>query len=174
MFRGHVRDSPAFSTDEQESVLRDFGVTERAIYRDQLKAAIESLRKGDHLVVVGFRGLADSRSEILAAIEAVHKRGAAVMDAKTKGLSTNKRQCENLVAQAVADLANERRGPRKEVRGRMPWDQIAKLWFDKTMKTKDVMEKVNEGRRGRQKVSFATVYRRLKKRDALPGRPSKK
>lgn len=173
MFRGLTRDTPGFPEAAQEAVLIEAGVPPRAIYKN-LKDAAQSLRSNNRIVVAGFMALGEDRDEILEAIRLVHARkpGCAVMDAVTKGLSSNRLQCEKLVTAAIADMANAKRGP-VDRRGQMPWDQITKLWYEKTLRTKDVMKRINHGRRGRARLSYTTIWRKLGKRDVITGRPSK-
>lgn len=172
MLRGHVWESPAFPKAVQETALREAGVTDRAIYRNNFDAVLTSLRAGDRLVVAGFRGLGRSREVIVSNVKRVHAKKCAVMDAETGRLSTKKSAYAALVDEAVRAIANERRGPRKNRhKGRRPWDQIVPIWRDTTLKTKDAMAMINHGFK---EISHTTVFRKLGKRGALPGRPSKK
>lgn len=163
MFRG-------FATSAgQEETLVEAGVRRSAVYRD-LKAAIFSLRHGDILMVDGLQYLGDDRGEISRAVDNVHAKGCTVLEAATKE-STAKRP-DKLIDAAVRALANGRRGPQKK--RHMPWDQIARIWFRKPPPSNAVvMLEINHGRRGKDRLSYATVYRKLGKRGALPGRPSK-
>lgn len=173
MFRGLIRDTPAFPAAEQEPALLAAGVpSTRAIYYDDLPGALISLRRDNRLIVCGFRALGKSRDEIDAEIEKVHSKNAAVMDATTKRLSTGKYR-KALVDEAVRDLANERRGPRKDAnKGKMPLDQVAVFWFNKLLKDKQVMAKVNGDPRYRKRWSHTAIWRKLKKRNGITGRPS--
>lgn len=151
--------------------MREYGVAKRAIYQDDFDRAVLSLRDGDELATVGFRGLGRTRGQIIANLERVHERAAVVLDIETGKTSTALRQRERLIDSAVKAIANERRGRRKDRhRHRMPWDQMARIWFDKTKTNAQAMELINAGRRVH--VSYTTVYRKLGKRGSLPGRPS--
>lgn len=164
MFRG-------FATNAgQEDTLAEAGVKRSAVYRE-LKPAIFSLRHGDILVVDGLQWLGETREEISKAVDSVHAKGCTVLDADTK-LSTAKNP-EKLIDAAMRAKANARRGPGKKKK-HLPWDKIARIWFRKPPPTNAVvMLEINHGRRGKDRLSYATVYRKLGKRDALPGRPSK-
>lgn len=170
MLRGHIWDSARFSASAQESILLAAEVPKRAIYAADIDTAVRSLRAGDRLVVAGFRGLGRDRETIQKNIERVHAKRCAVMDAMTGNLSTGK-NCKALVDEAVTAMANERRGPRKRTKKdrRMPWDQVAKFYFDKTLRNWQVEKAVAKGF---EPMSYATMRRHFGKRDAIVGRPS--
>ena len=172
MFRGHIRDCRALPAAEQEKILLNAGVPKRAIYTDDLDDAIGSVRAGNRLVVCGLRALGKTREEIETTIDRVHAKakGAFVMDATTK--RTTARYRKALVDEAVRAIANERRGPRKRTKKdrRMPWDQVAKFYFHKTMSNAELLAIVSKGF---TPMSYDTMRRHFgKPRGALVGRPS--
>ena len=173
MFRGLTRDTARFPAKEQKAILLAAGVPEGAIYDDDPVGAIKSVRADNRLVVCGLRALGKSREEIEAKIDEVHAKakGAAVMDAKTKRTTLGKHR-KALVDEAVRDLANERRGPRKRTKKdrRMPWDQVAKYYFHPTMSNAELVAIVSKGF---TPMSYDTMRRHFgKPRGALVGRPS--
>ena len=173
MFRGHIRETARSPAKEQEVILLAFGVPRRAIYVDDLPSAVKSLRSGERLVVAGLRALGRTEAEINTEIEKVHSRGAAVLDAAT-GRTTAGKHRKVLIAEAVKALANERRGPRKRTKKdrRMPWDQVAKYYFEPTISNAELEAIVAKGF---SPMSYDTMRRHFgKKRGAITGRPSAK
>jgi hypothetical protein len=171
MFRGLIRETRAFSAKDQENILMAAGVPKRAIYTDDLVGAIKSLRQGERLVVAGLRALGRNPSEINNAVDAVHGRGAVVMDAASKRTTAGKHRYTLMLETAKA-LANERRGPRKRTKKdrRMPWDRVAKYYFEPTISNAELEAIVAKGF---SPMSYDTMRRHFgKKRGAITGRPS--
>src|SRR6185437_183527 len=164
------------------------GVTEKAIYEDNLDAAIQTLRKGDLLAVAGLRGLGGSRKEIRAVCDRLHDLGFAAVDAATQRRSDGKHGIQ-LLDEAVAALANERRGHHNgaaedgaqggKAKGRnnrkrlMPKADAAKIWHSNPgMKNKELLALINADKRFLP-YTESTAYRYLKKRQAFAGRRAK-
>lgn len=167
MLRGHIWTSPTFSMAAQEAVLKPMCC---AVYADEIKDAIKSLRAGNRLVVVTFRGLGRDRETIAENLREIHSKGCAAMDAETERLSIGKDR-KTLVDEAMKAIGNERRGPRKDRRKAcMPWDQAARFYFDPRLRNREVEEAVANGYRP---MSYHTMWRHFKKpRGAPVGRPS--
>lgn len=185
MLRGFVRENRSFPVSKQKAVLIAAGVPERAIYENELAAAIKSLRKDDMLAVAGLRSLGTSRREIISALDKVHNAGKCVIDAAT-GRKSDGRYAVNLMAEAVSDLANERRGEnlksiarlgaaasaKVRTAGRMPLDMASIFWFDKRLRNNEAVEQINGHPDYRKPYSPGTLYRKLGPREVVAGRPS--
>ena len=184
MLRGFVRDTKAYPARRQMAVLLSAGVLERAIYTDDFVNAVRSLRKGDVLAVAGFRALGDNKRTILAMLDTVHDRGNSVVDAATMRRSDS-RDGAKLMAEALTDLANERRGgdigklskmgaeasAKARLNVRMPLSLVEKYWFDRTLQNAEVMEFINNNPAYQKPWAQSTLYRRLGERAVIAGRP---
>lgn len=171
IFRGHIWTSRAFTEVAQKPILAP--ICGGAIYTDDFDHAIKSLRQGNALVVPGMRGIGRGRAEILANVARVHARGAVVMDAASFRLSIHKRHLAAMLDEAGIALTNERRGPRKRSRKdpRMPWDQVAALYFDARLSNDELEQAVAVN--GFAPMSYHTMWRHFQKpRGAPVGRPS--
>lgn len=173
MSRGHIRATKAFTETRQRKALEASNV--KAIYLDDIPGAVASMRKGGGLHVAGLRGLAGNRDAILAVLKALHAKGAWAVDTHTGRRSDGPDGVE-LLAEAIAELANERRGDwlagkrngRKgglayganAARGRMPWGDLEKLWRNSRL-TNAQVEQASEGDGKFKRVSWATIHRKL-------------
>ena len=185
MSAGHIRHTKAFPKSRQDAAMDESGVKIR--YYDDVDNAIRRTREGEGLHVDGLRGLAGSRKEIRELVDRLHAKGAWAIDTSTGRRSDGKHGLA-LLDEAVAAIANERRGNRRGAEfagraggiesgkrkaiGRMPFDQIATFWFDKRLTNDQVMERVNSDPRYPTEISYTTIYRKLEKRNALIGRRS--
>lgn len=172
MDRGHIWTSKAFPESAQRPVVLGAGVEKRSLYVDDFPAALKSLRKGDRLVVHGFRGVGRSIAEIAANLGAVHAKGASVMDAETGRLSTG-RYRKTMLDDAAKALANERRGPRKRTKKdrRMPWDAVNQLYFDRRLSNAELEAAVCVN--GYAPMTYHTMRRHFGVKRGVPvGRPS--
>jgi hypothetical protein len=184
MKRGHISVGRTTGVTEQEKILTDAGVT--IIYRDDILAAVRSLRKGDKLYVDGLRGLATSRKLIDAALNAIHAKGACAVDAAT-GWRSNGPNGWKLMSKAIADLSAARQGGHDKARkhgqaggiasgkakakGRMPWSAIERIWFNKSLDRDELMERINTV--GYKEISYYTIHKHLGPRGVTLGRRPK-
>ena len=185
MKRGHVRHTKACSAKTQENILVKAGVDPKVLYFDDLKRAIPDQRRGDELLVVGLLGLAGKRSEIVTALEALHARGAAAVDAET-GRRSDGKDGAALMAEAVDELSNHRRGPGNKAaqagskggiqsakngrKGRMPFTKIRPIWFNGALKDDEVMALVNGDPEYPTEISYTTIWRQFGARNGARGR----
>lgn len=187
MMRGLIRDTKTFPASRQEKILADAGV--KAIYRDDFEGCLKSLRKGDTMAVSGLRALAGNRRGIVARLDEVHDKGNAVIDAATLRRSDG-RHGPNLMAEAIADLANEKRGPgdsaaengskggkksaRSKRQGRMPKTTASAYWLDRSLTNTQALERMNADPNYPREWTVVTAYRNLGRRGALAGRRANK
>lgn len=186
MLRGYVRSSKAYSASRQLAVLRAAGIPDRVIYVDEFVGALRSLRKGDALAIAGFRTLGDSKKEIIAALDKIHDKGFYAVDAAT-GRRSDRRDGPKLMAEAAAELSNERRGgdigklarmgaeasARVRANARLPLAICEKFWFDKTLNNIEVMERINSFPGYTKPWGPSSLYRKLGAREVVAGRPPK-
>ena len=181
MSRGHILASRNFPAGPQEKALADAGV--KILYRGQIDKATASLRKGEPLWVHTLRGLGSSRRAIEAAVDAIHERGAHALDATTRWRSDGP-QGHKLMSQAVASLSAERQGGHKgaqkngaaggiasgkaKAKGRMPWANIERLWFNKAVGRDELLERVNDS--GYKPISYSAMHKHFGKRGVAVGR----
>jgi len=172
--RGHIWTSRRFPDAAQRPAILAAGVSEaRALYVNNIEAAITSLRKGNRLIVKDFRGLGRGRSEINENIKKVHAKGAAVIEAETGWTSTGKRR-QDLVDEAVRRLGHKRRGPQKPTKRdrRMPWDAVLILYKDKRLNNEQ-FEDATRANGKYVKITYHTARRHFGEPRGVPtGRPS--
>lgn len=88
------------------------GVPEIAIYgvkERTIEALIKSLRKGDEVMVSTLGRLATRRDQLGPIVEAIHKKGAVVVEMATDRRS-NGREAMQMALDAAAELALDARG----------------------------------------------------------------
>lgn len=186
MLRGFVRSSKPYPASRQLAILRAAGVPDKATYVDDLSGAVRSLRKGDAIAVAGLRALGDSKHKITLALDKLHDAGWHAVDAAT-GRRSDRRDGHKLMAEAAADLSNERRGgdigklarmgaeASAKVRGsgRLPLDICEKFWFDRTLENDEVMDRINNYPGYSKPWGQSSLYRKLGPREVVAGRPPK-
>lgn len=190
MLRGHIHDTKAFAASTQRRILTAAGVIERAIYVDNLAAALKSCRKGDLIAVADWRGLGSSRRQIVAALDMIHDAGFAAVEAPTMRRSDG-RYAGNLLDEAIAKLANDKRGPdaltaraagrkggkanAKRIRqDRMPKTMAATYWLDRAISTEQALAKMNSDPNYTREWTKASAYRILGNPKRMPGRRATK
>ena len=141
--------------------------------------AIRSLREGDELCVTTLDRLAAKRSEIMSRVEAVHSRGAVVVELLSGRRSNDAKALPHMVAEAFEMLLRDNRyqtrkygkktgkkGGRPKV-DRMPKDQALVIWRSA------VYEKPEDAIVHMPGWSVRTAFRLLKGRGLRVGRPKK-
>lgn len=162
----------------------------------QRKALIRSLRPGagDIVLVAMLCCLAKDRNDLRAVMQAIADQGATVLEAQT-GRRSNSPDCTAMTLDAVqywsgrnrfytdADEAREagaiggKTTAERVRKSRMPLDMARAIWAGKEnihRSNEDVLHLINKDRRWSVKWSMTTAYRLLGKREAFPGRRSKK
>lgn len=112
MKRGFVRESPRASTSSQVEALTAAGVDVGAIYyqeQEGAEACIASLRAGDELVVSSLDRLAPDRRTLRRLLDAVHSKGAIVVEARSKRRSDDHDSLIGMIFDAVDGLAGDRK-----------------------------------------------------------------
>lgn len=157
MKRGHIRVAKGFPEGPQQAALEKAGVT--IFYKNDVDAAIKSVRKGEALYVVGLAGLAASKDGIKAATKALHAKGAWATDAatgrKSNGVDAVDLSMEAAVALSRANLGGAkfarefgRKGGHAKAKNRegkrTPTDIAKRIWLDKSISTNaEALEKIN-------------------------------
>ena len=114
------------------SAARSIATLVSAIFR-------QAVRPGDMLVVAGLQQIGRTKYERASVVDRIRAKKCEAFDAVTK-LSTAKH-----LDKLMANAANARRGSSKK--NRMPLDLVKVFWFDKLLRNKQVMERVNGDRR---------------------------
>lgn len=142
MKRGYVRPSGRVGRAKQLAEMGRHLIEVVYVEGDEETAddAIRSLREGDELCVTTLDRLAAKRSEIMPRVEAVHSRGAVVVELLTGRRSDNAKALPHMVAEAFEMLLRDNRhqqrkqgrktgkkGGRPKV-DRMPEDQARVIW----------------------------------------------
>ena len=155
-----------------EKRLRALGV--KTIYRGDKGETLERfrMRKGELLGVVnGLLAFGQSRRDMVAAVKAVHARGAAIIDAES-GLRSDRDGVEMLSTALAprrpsdAYRAAQAKGVENRVRGRMPKREALMIWRNPKFSVREAIELMT-------KWSQATAYKQLGKRDVPAGRRPK-
>jgi hypothetical protein len=171
---GWVRASPRFPAKPQIEAIKPLV---RALYSNMndetIADVIKAARKGNEIYVHGIDRLGDSRAEVVAALEALRKIGAKVIDVET-GASVAPENYES-VAASIGRLNGERRLPTAEIarkRGALGGKPKAKLMIPKKdaraiWRDKDLS---NEQASYRIGLHWRTCYRLLGDRGLPAGR----
>lgn len=183
MKRGVLLTQRGFGAAPQEKVLHASAI--KHIYRNDLKAAFRSLRKGDVLYAATLRGVGSSADMIETSLDLIHSKGAAVIDCET-GWRSDGPMGAKLMRQASRAISRSKQGSDEDAeengrtggltaaknrkKGRRPWRDIEPIWFNKALNTDAAMTLINEGYKP---VSYHFVYKKLKARGVTPGRRPK-
>ena len=162
----------------------------------QRKALIRSLRPGagDIVVVAMLCCLAKDRNDLRAVMQEIVDHGATVLEAHT-GRRSNSPDCTAMTLDAVqywsgrnrfyTDIDEAREAgaiggkitAERVRKSRMPLDMARAIWAGKEnihRSNETVLHLINKDSRWNVKWSMTTAYRLLGKREAFPGRRSKK
>lgn len=185
MNRGYGRETKDYPKAKQEAILRAAGV--KTIYwGDDLAGAIRAARKGEVLKVPGFRVLGPRLGNIEAAIDALHARGAAFMDAET-GWRSDGPLAYKAVLHALTTLRGEKsigsrqsdigslggkESAKRRRKGRPPWSIIEPIYFDRTLSNDEMEAKVNALPGYDKDISYTTMWRHFGERKVLQGKGS--
>lgn len=160
------------------------------------KALIRSLRikEGDVVAVARLCVLAEDRRDLRKIMQEIAEQKATVLEAET-GRRSNSPECTAMTLDAVhywssrnkhftdTDEAREAgalgsaKSAERLRNSRRPLDQVSKIWFATENRHKsnaEVLRIINSDRKWKKPYTESTIYRLLKKRDAIVGRKSKK
>ena len=182
MRRGYVRHSGRVSKQKQIAALSRHLVEVIYVEGEDETAddAIRSLREGDELCVTTLDRLARKRTELRTVIEAVHQRGAVIVELLTGRRSDNLADMPAMIAEAFEMLLRDhknqqRRLGRKTGRkgGRPPKDKMQKeqaeaIWFDSRIKLmRDAVARMTGW-------NYRSAYKEFGPRGVHAGRPAGK
>lgn len=160
MKRGHKRPGRGFSDDMQDETLRAHGFG--TLYTNDPGAAVKAVRsnrEGGVLGVVGYRGLASAKKDVLRLLKELHAKGCAAVDAAT-GRRSDGPDANDLLAEFDIQMRHERMGGKKfsQEAGRTggdkaarnregkrtPRDKALRIWRDHAISTDaEAIEKIN-------------------------------
>ena len=156
----------------QETRLRELGI--KTIYRGHKGETVDRfrMREGELLGVVnGLLAFGEAKRDMVAAVKAIHAKGAVIVDAET-GLRSDRDGVEMLsVALAPkrpsdAYRAAQAKGVANRTKGRMPAREAAIIWRDPRFTVKEAIDLM-------YKWTQATAYKQLGKRFVPAGRRPK-
>lgn len=188
--RGFLRVSRHIGERSQRKLLEDSGV--RAIYTesDGIGAFITSLRPGDEVWVSSLGRLASRRTELRAAIEAIHDKKCVIVEAASGRRSNRAADVTRMVLDAADELAldakalkpwqarkfgavggklNAARIRREQSASRLPPKEAANIWRNPLLTNAEALEKMPGW-------TQAAAYRHksLGRRGLAKGRPKNK
>lgn len=181
MKRGYVRPSGRVGRAKQIAEMGRHLIEVVYVEGDDETAddAIRSLREGDELCVTTLDRLAAKRSEIMPRVEAVHSRGAVVVELETGKRSDDPKALPHMVARAFEMLLRDNRyqtrkyGKKTGAKGgrpkedRMPEAKARIIWRSAEFETPaDAVMRMPGW-------SVRTAFRLLGGRGLRVGRPSK-
>jgi hypothetical protein len=178
MKRGFARKTPRHSEAKQKAALLAAGVEDRVIYvgDDDLDSFVRALRPGDEACVASLARFAPNRRILGDVIEAIHQKGAVIVEVETGRRSDDPPAQARMILDAADELAGDQRKLRRSdairygklggkpfKQANMPDADAVAIWRNLDISSRDAADMIG--------LNYVTCYRRFGKRGAPAGRP---